>query len=186
LAAALRWRQPFIAFDIGNLVRELVVLNLLSEPARIVTRAQMVCPGPVVHTLGQLHKQNEVLRPQIERPIRSAKVKALAFAELPFSIFASMTLSVAAWLDRRDELPLPGQPVPEQDLAAFGYLLAAGGQKFSNIFAKGFDRRNHIDCKAAWSYAVLHDEKAVLTECGRGGSRLSVAKRKIVVEENSC
>src|SRR5262249_22814520 len=36
LAAALRRRQPFIAFDIGNLVRELVVLDLLSEPARIV------------------------------------------------------------------------------------------------------------------------------------------------------
>jgi len=96
----------------------------------------MVCPGPVVHTLGQLHKQNEVLRPQIERPIRSAKVKALAFAEFPFSIFASMTLSVPAWLDRRDELPLPGPPVPEQGLAAFGYLLKPRGRGVANFLQK--------------------------------------------------
>ena len=58
-----------------------------------------------------------------------------------------MTLSVPARLDRRDELPLPGPPVPEQGLAAFGYLLAAGGQRFANIFAKGFDRRGRVDCK---------------------------------------
>src|SRR5215813_14776690 len=115
-------------------------LDLLSEPARIVARAQVVCPGPVVHTLGQLHKQNEVLRPQIERPVRSAKVKALAFAEFPFGIFASMTLSVSAWLDRRDESPLPGPPVPEQGLAAFGYLLKPRGRGFAKLFAEGLDR----------------------------------------------
>jgi len=107
----------------------------------------MVCPGSVVHTLGQLHKQNEVLGPQIERPIRSAKVKALAFAELPFSIFASMTLSVSAWLDRRDEPQLAGPPVPEQGLAAFGYWLKACGRGFAKLFAEGLDRRGRVDCK---------------------------------------
>src|SRR5215469_16005790 len=97
-------------------------------------------PGLVVHTLGQLHKQDEVLRPQIERSVGSAKVEALAFAEFPFGIFASMTLSVAVWLDRRDELPLPGPPVPEQGLAAFGYLFKPRGRRFANFFAKGLDR----------------------------------------------
>jgi hypothetical protein len=37
LAATRRGRQSFIAFDIGNLVREIVVFDLLSGLTRIVT-----------------------------------------------------------------------------------------------------------------------------------------------------
>jgi hypothetical protein len=42
LAAALGERQSLIAFDAGSLVREFVVFDLLSEPARIIARVQVV------------------------------------------------------------------------------------------------------------------------------------------------
>ena len=116
----------------------------------------MVKPGPVVHTVGQLHKQNEVLRPQVERSVRSAKVEAFIFVEFPFGIFASVTLPVLGRLDRRDELQLPGLPAPEQSLAAFGSLPEPLWWGFANLFAEGLDRVVCLGTHCHYVVDLLH------------------------------
>ena len=63
---ALPWLQAPVDFDLGSLAREFVILDNASEPGRIFTRAQMMFPGAVVDSLGDLKKQHQVLGAEIE------------------------------------------------------------------------------------------------------------------------
>src|SRR5438094_152745 len=56
----------------------------------------MVEPGLVVHALGDLVEQHEVLRAQIELPGGAAKVEALVLAQAALGILAPVPLALAA------------------------------------------------------------------------------------------
>src|SRR3569832_2482256 len=55
----------------------------------------MVFPRRLVHALRELHKDDEILRAQIERPVRPAKIKAPLRLEFALGVFTHVTPSFA-------------------------------------------------------------------------------------------
>src|SRR3569832_575122 len=55
----------------------------------------MVFPRRLVHSLRELHKDDEILRAQIERPVRPAKIKAPLRLEFALGVFTHVTPSFA-------------------------------------------------------------------------------------------
>jgi hypothetical protein len=84
--------EGLVGFDIGSFSGKLVVLNHRFKPNGIVALSQVVVPGTVVDSAGKLKEQHEILRPQIERLIGPAEIKAKLLAQITFGVFASVTL----------------------------------------------------------------------------------------------
>src|SRR3569832_2367483 len=55
----------------------------------------MVFPRRLVHALRELHKDDEILRAQIERPVRPAKIKDPLRLEFALGVFTHVTQSFA-------------------------------------------------------------------------------------------
>src|SRR3569832_1912314 len=55
----------------------------------------MVFPRRLVHALRELHKDDEILRAQIARPVRPAKIKAPLRLEFALGVFTHVTPSFA-------------------------------------------------------------------------------------------
>jgi hypothetical protein len=73
-----------------------LVFDGLTKPTGIIALPQMVGPGGVVNTLGQLHKQHEILRAQVELTLRTTEVKALILSQLALRILTPVAEVVSA------------------------------------------------------------------------------------------
>ena len=69
-------RRVVRALEPLRLVRELVVLDRVAEPARVVAAPEVVQPGLVVDAVGDLQEQDQVLRAQVELALGPAEVEA--------------------------------------------------------------------------------------------------------------
>src|SRR3569832_591715 len=93
----------------------------------------MVFPRRLVHALRELHKEDEILRAQIERPVRPAKIKAQLRLEITLSVFTHVTPSFSGRAVCPYSLDRPISHAPPPCLALLMFLLrrplrgAAGG-----------------------------------------------------------
>src|SRR5262249_47709687 len=100
-ATTILWRDFATLFDFGGLFRHLLVLDHLTKPVRIIMLAKMMQPGIVIHACRYLHKQDQVLRPQVELSLRSLEIEAPLWREFALGVFADMT----PMLDRAGRQP---------------------------------------------------------------------------------
>src|SRR5690606_31804218 len=80
-----------VTLERGNLACELLVLDGIVKPARIVTRTTMMIPGLVVDTVGDLDEAHQVVRAKLEAPFRPAEVEAAIFTQFALGVLAGMT-----------------------------------------------------------------------------------------------
>src|SRR5687768_796536 len=88
--------------DTLRLLSQVFVPNGLAEPTRVVTASQVKHPRLFIKTLCDLAKHPEILRPQVESALRTAKVEA-AMAQITLGVLAMVTDALGAtglWLDR--------------------------------------------------------------------------------------
>src|SRR5690606_31528154 len=85
LAARARIERV-VPLDLGRLLRELGVLDHVTEPDRVVARPQVVLPRAVVDALRDLQEQHQVLRAQAELAPGTAKIEAAVVAEVAFRV----------------------------------------------------------------------------------------------------
>ena len=69
-------------------------LMACSEPARVVAALQVVQPGLVVHALGDLQEQEQVLRPQVQLALRPAEVEAAVRRQLALGVLAAVAAAL--------------------------------------------------------------------------------------------
>jgi hypothetical protein len=87
-------------------VREVAILDDIPKPARIIASPQVKHPGLFIETLCDLAEHPEILRPQVESSLRTAKVKAV-IAQITLGVLAMVTDALGAtglWLDRERQL----------------------------------------------------------------------------------
>ena len=73
-------------------VRQRGIFNGCFNPARVIALTQMMEPGCIIDTIGQLTEYNEVLSTEIQLSFWAAKVKAAFGRQFPFGIFPTVTL----------------------------------------------------------------------------------------------
>src|SRR5262245_2090407 len=73
--AALRGRL-LAALDRLRLDRELVILDLVAKPPRVVTVPAVELPGLVVDPVAEVDEQQQVVRLEVELGLRAAEVEA--------------------------------------------------------------------------------------------------------------
>ena len=111
-------RHSGIALDGGDLIGQILVLDRIPDPRRVVPGAEVVQPGRVVDPGSDLQEQGEVLRAQGEGAVRAAKVKAAVLAKLALGIFARMAPALQLGLDHPNpRWPATGAALPQQSLA---------------------------------------------------------------------
>src|SRR6266498_1061733 len=93
--AALPGREALVLFDLRGLIGQLVVFDYRAEPVGEIAIAQVIQPGIVVHAVGQLHEDVEVLRAQLEFAFGSAEIEAEIRPQLALGVFAVMSLALA-------------------------------------------------------------------------------------------
>src|SRR4030095_8076210 len=93
--AALPGREALILFDLGRLIGQFLVFDYPSEPVGEIAIAQVIQPCLVVHAVGQLHEDVEVLRAQVEFAFRSSEIEAEIRPQLTRGVFAVMSLTLA-------------------------------------------------------------------------------------------
>src|ERR1044071_8743912 len=76
------------ALDDLGLARELVVLDLVAEPPRVVAVLAMELPGIVVDAIAELDEQQQIVRAQIEPGVRPAEVEAARLTEIALDVLA--------------------------------------------------------------------------------------------------
>ena len=86
--AALRGVEAWVGFDRGRFLRQVIVLDDLAEPRRIVAGVAVMLPGALVDAFRDLREERQVLRAQIEAIVRSAEIEAQVLAELTLGVFA--------------------------------------------------------------------------------------------------
>src|SRR5205823_2226358 len=105
-------------FHARGLFRKDFVGNGLPEPARVVGLAEMMEPGGIVHSFGQLQEEDQVLSAQVKLALRAAKVEAPFRRYLTYGVLARVPAMLHptrsdSQPQRRGVLALP----PEEDLA---------------------------------------------------------------------
>ena len=84
--------EAAVGLDGGSLVGELVVLDLVAKPLRIVAGLEVMLPGAVVDAFGDMQEHHQVLRLELQRAVRPAEVEAVV-AEIAFGVFALVPLA---------------------------------------------------------------------------------------------
>src|SRR5579884_3292955 len=118
--AALRGREVGVLLDGGGLVGQALVFDTGAEPAGVVAAPQVVQPRGVVHALGELQEDDQVLGAQVQLPLGAAEVEALLCQQLSLRILAPVAAALRARrLDahlhgRRLHLGLPDQDLPRR------------------------------------------------------------------------
>src|SRR5262245_45177721 len=101
--------------------REVLVVDLVAEPARDVVVLDVVEPGRVVDALGELAEGHEVLRAQVELAARAAEVEAAIARELAARVLTLVALEAAPRLRRREALRCAaGRPEERLAVPDFG------------------------------------------------------------------
>src|SRR6185503_135508 len=98
--------------DALRLLSQVFVPDGLAKPARVVTPSQMKHPRLFVKTLGDLTKHPEILRPQVESSLRTAKVEAV-IAQIALRVLAVVADALGAtglWFNREGWLLVSDQP----------------------------------------------------------------------------
>lgn len=90
----LRRTKPAVRFIAGHNSGDRFILDGIPQPARIVPMRQVKAPGLLIHAFRQLREQIHVLRPEVQFPFRTAKVKAFVFPEFARGIFALMAAAL--------------------------------------------------------------------------------------------
>src|SRR5258706_11569276 len=96
---------------------ELLVLDDPAEPAGVVGAAPVVLPRLLVHALGDLREEHEVLRAQVEAVAGPAEIEAEVLGELALGVLAHVAVLRLLRPQRlhRDRR-LAGAAFPEEDL----------------------------------------------------------------------
>jgi hypothetical protein len=89
-----------LTLDLLEFIRQLVVLDRFTHPARIVVRLKMVEPGFVIHAVRHLHEDGQILRAQVEGVRRTAKVEALILAARALDARLPLTNNSSRHTDR--------------------------------------------------------------------------------------
>lgn len=90
--AALLCVKTAVLLDFRGFVREVIVLDRVAEPSRIIARVALKVPSAIVPG-GYLQKNHKVLSAEIDGAIRSAKIEAAVGAEFSFRVIASVAQS---------------------------------------------------------------------------------------------
>lgn len=64
-----------LLLNLRCLASQLIVLNYVFESFRVVPIVQMVQPRLIIHSICHLQERHQVLRPQIQLRLRSAKIE---------------------------------------------------------------------------------------------------------------
>jgi hypothetical protein len=67
---------------------------LLPEPSAKVVRLKVVDPGFVIHPIGHLHEDGQILRAQVECVRGTAEIEAFVLAKRALGVFPDMALSL--------------------------------------------------------------------------------------------
>src|SRR6266545_3601112 len=153
--AALPGREALVLFDLRGLIGQLVVFDYRAEPVGEIAIAQVIQPGIVVHAVGQLHEDVEVLRAQLEFAFGSAEIEAEIRPQLALGVFAVMSLALAfgrfaAKLERRfGRSAEPGDGLARLQFdrrerwRRLTYRLTEVGQRALRRLADGDDQIDH-------------------------------------------
>ena len=107
-----------IALDRGDLVGQILVLDRVADPGRVVPGAEVVQPGPIVDPGRDLQEQGEVLSAQGERAVGAAEVEAAVLAKLALAVLAGVAAALQLGLDHlHPRRPAIGAALPQQRLA---------------------------------------------------------------------
>src|SRR4051812_31977203 len=96
--AAFAGTETALGLDGLGLLGEIPIFDALAKPPRVIAVMQMMQPGLVVDTVGDLQEQGEILGAQIELLLRSAKVEADLRPQITLGVLAQMAASLLAWL----------------------------------------------------------------------------------------
>src|SRR5262249_37311951 len=116
--AALRRGGGGPGLDRMDLVGQPVGLDGLTHPARVVAWAEVVEPGLVIHAVGDLREEDQVLGPEVQPLAATAEVEAALRGKRSLGVLAAMARAVG--LSRRDlenERRLVRGDEPEERLA---------------------------------------------------------------------
>src|SRR5580693_4506839 len=104
---------------LAHLLGELVVLDRLAHPARIVMALQVMQPRLVLHAVRHLQENHQVLGAKVERAGRPAEIEAFVLAKLALGIFAGVTLGLLGRrMKRNDFRRFAPCPAPDKSLTA--------------------------------------------------------------------
>lgn len=90
LGARLVRVEVLVGFDRGRLVGQRGVFDAEAKPSGVVALPQVMPPGLGVDAFGQLRKNAEILRLEIELRLAPAKVKAAVFAQIALGVFTQV------------------------------------------------------------------------------------------------
>src|SRR5690606_9756672 len=98
-----------------DLVRELVILDAVAYPPRVVASAEVIHPRGVIDAVAELHEAGQVLRFQVQLSIRTTEPEA-AVVEIAMGVLAQVTLAFrirsdgahAPWFAARSAPPYQG------------------------------------------------------------------------------
>src|SRR5690348_6444574 len=74
--------------NLGDFRREIMILDRESEPSRIVSAFAVPLPSLLVDALRHLNEHRDVLRAQVEPPVRTVEPEALVVPEPALGILA--------------------------------------------------------------------------------------------------
>src|SRR5690606_35474460 len=83
--------ERLVGLDLRRFARERFVLDRIAKPCGVVVRSPMMLPRLVVDAVRELHEEHEIVRAQIEPPVRAAEVEAAVLPETPFRVLERMT-----------------------------------------------------------------------------------------------
>src|SRR5581483_9912138 len=85
--------------DSPGLGGEGFVLNRVIEPLRIIAPTQVIEPSRVIDPVGYLPKEDEILGPQVQFSLRTAKIKTSVRRKFPFCILPAVAAAVGMTLE---------------------------------------------------------------------------------------
>ena len=91
LAALLRVKTA-VLLDFRGFIREVIVLDRVAEPARIIARSAVKFPSAIIDPGCHLKKNHQVLSAEVEGAIRSAKIEAVVGPKFSFRILSDVAL----------------------------------------------------------------------------------------------
>jgi hypothetical protein len=116
--SAIGGREPAIALDGGEFVGQVLVLDRVANPGRVIPSAEVVQPGPIVDPSRDLQEQREVLNAKAQGAVGAAELEAAIFTELALAVLAGMAPALQLGLDHPNlGRRAAGAALPQQSLA---------------------------------------------------------------------
>ncbi len=106
--------------DLFELSRQVFILDRFPNPARIVVRLKMMAPRFIVHAVGHLHEEGQVLRPEVQGVRGAAEIEALVLAKRALDIFPDMALGLLNRRVRLHDLRAVSSASPPEERLALG------------------------------------------------------------------